>query len=329
MAPLPLSSPAIGTGIIPVLGYIFPISEKDKISPPSQVGVAGLYSNDGSRGYALGAELYFGQNRYKTTFGYVHGNLDYNIYGPGLLSLSGAKLPLEQSGHAFFGEFLRRLWYGFFLGPRFFSGSSVITLRTSSIDTISIPPDLGFHTTMRAIGFRLQRDTRPNQFYPTTGTFTDFTGDFFSQAIGSKYTFQSYKLTYNRYASLSKNQVLAFGSYFCGTDGQPPFYGNCIYGTQSQLRGYTAGRYFDRYLMASQLEYRLVLPLRLGLVAFGGVGGVIPGAEQFLIRNSHFLPSGGVGLRFELSKKYHVNLRADIAEGKDGHTFGMGVGEAF
>ncbi len=35
VAPLPLSSPAIGSGIIPVLGYIFPFSSKDKISPPS------------------------------------------------------------------------------------------------------------------------------------------------------------------------------------------------------------------------------------------------------------------------------------------------------
>jgi hypothetical protein len=48
-----------------------------------------------------------------------------------------------------------------------------------------------------------------------------------------------------------------------------------------------------------------------------------------MVQSSHFLPSGGGGLRFELSKKYHVNLRADIAQGRDGHTFGMGVGEAF
>ena len=34
-------------------------------------------------------------------------------------------------------------------------------------------------------------------------------------------------------------------------------------------------------------------------------------------------------MRFLLSKKYHVNLRADIAQGTDGHSFGMGVGEAF
>jgi hypothetical protein len=75
----------------------------------------------------------------------------------------------------------------------------------------------------------------------------------------------------------------------------------------------------------------LVLPKRFGLVVFGGLGGVIPGGSQALqvVQTSHFLPSGGGGLRFELSKKYHVNLRADIAQGRDGHTFGMGVGEAF
>ncbi len=81
--------------------------------------------------------------------------------------------------------------------------------------------------------------------------------------------------------------------------------------------------------MTAQIEYRLSLPKRLGLVAFGGVGGVIPGADQFLIRNRYFLPSGGVGLRFMLRRQYQVNLRTDIAQGKDGHVFSMGLGEAF
>jgi hypothetical protein len=34
-------------------------------------------------------------------------------------------------------------------------------------------------------------------------------------------------------------------------------------------------------------------------------------------------------VRFLLNKKYHVNLRADAAIGKNGHTWAMGVGEAF
>jgi hypothetical protein len=54
----------------------------------------------------------------------------------------------------------------------------------------------------------------------------------------------------------------------------------------------------------------------------------MPGSSQ-LVESSKFLPGGGGGLRFQLSKKYHVNLRADIAQGTDGHTFSMGVGEAF
>src|SRR5208282_3481974 len=166
--------------------------------------------------------------------------------------------------------------WNFFLGPRFFNGDSVLTLKTTNVEGIAVPPDLGLHDTLRSIGFRLQRDTRPNHFYPISGTFTDFTTDFFSEALGSKYSYQSYKLTFNKFTSLTKNQVLAFGSYFCGTGGQPPFYGNCICGSQNQLRGYTAGRYFDRYMLDSQLEYRLVLPKRFGLVAFGGLGGVIP-----------------------------------------------------
>ena len=94
------------------------------------------------------------------------------------------------------------------------------------------------------------------------------------------------------------------------------------------MRGYIAGRYLDRYLAATQLEYRLALPKRFGLVAFGGLGGVIPGGNQGF-KESFSLPAGGVGTRFNLSSKFHVNLRADVAFGKDGHTWSMGVGEAF
>jgi hypothetical protein len=49
---------------------------------------------------------------------------------------------------------------------------------------------------------------------------------------------------------------------------------------RNQLRGYTAGRFLDRYMLASQVEYRMELRWRLGLVGFGGLGGVIPGEDQ-------------------------------------------------
>jgi outer membrane protein assembly factor BamA len=326
-APLPISSPALGSGIVPVAAYIFSLSATDKTSPPSVLGAAGLATNNGSRGFVAGGELYFKENTYRITAAFVRGNLDYDLYGLGA-GTSQLRLPLNQNGQGFFGEFLRRLGWKFFVGPRFLTGNSLIAVRSADVGTAPLPPDLGLHTTLTALGFRVDRDTSPNRFYPTTGTLVDFTGDFFSQSLGSKYSFQSYKFTFNKYGSLTRNQVLAFGTFACVTAGQPPFYGNCIYGTNSQLRGYIAGRYLDRYMVTTQLEYRLALPKRFGLVAFGGLGEVIPGGNQ-PFRMTSFLPSGGAGARFELSKTYHVNLRVDFAQGKDSHTWSMGVGEAF
>jgi outer membrane protein assembly factor BamA len=329
VAPLPISSPAIGSGIVPVLGYIFPFSANDKVSPPSTIGVAGLITNNGSRGFAIGGQLFLKQNTYQITAGFIHGNVNYDIYGNGIAP--NLKLPLQQTGEAFLGEFLRRIGWNFFAGPRFITGRSFLTVIPNRDSMFPIPTEVGLHTNLTAMGARLTRDTRPNHFYPVGGTFFTVTSDFFSQELGSKYSFQSYRSAFDKYWSLGKSQVLAYDANFCGTGGKAPFYGNCIYGTNNELRGYTAGRYFTRYALATQLEYRLVLPKRFGLVAFGGLGGVIPSGNQLAqrIQNSHFLPSGGGGLRFELSKKYHVNLRADIAQGVDGHTFGMGIGEAF
>jgi hypothetical protein len=84
VAPLPISSPAIGSGIVPVIGYIFPFSKSDKVSPPSAVGVAGLITNNGSRGFAIGEQFFLKENTYEITSGFARGNVDYNIYGTGI-----------------------------------------------------------------------------------------------------------------------------------------------------------------------------------------------------------------------------------------------------
>lgn len=328
VAPLPMVSPAIGSGIIPVLGYIFPFEQKDNASPPSVIGAAGLITNNGSRGFGLGTDLFLKKDSYELKSFYAHGNINYDLYGVGFLKGdSQLKLPLVQTGQIFFVEFLRRVFWDIFVGPRFVNGSSFITINPSSALASLIPPDAGLHTNLRAIGFRTIRDSRANRFYPTQGTLLDFTGDFFSQGLGSKYSFQSYKFTFNKYFGFGSKQVLAYNLFLCATGGRPPFYGNCIYGANNELRGYQAGRFLDRYMYATQLEYRLVLLWRLGLVAFGGVGSVAPGPAKF--RTDQFLPAAGTGVRFLLSKPYHVNLRTDFAWGKQTFTWSVGVAEAF
>ena len=327
-APIPISSPAIGSGIVLAGGYIFPLRKSDKVSQPSTIGSAVLITDNGSRGWGLGGDFYFKQDTYDITTIYFRGNINYDFYGIGTASGDeGRKLPLKQTGEVFLGDFLYRLGWKFSVGPRLLAGNSTITLRSSSDSDLPPPPDIGLHTGLTALGFHVNRDTRPNRFYPTSGILFDFTSMFFSDALGSKYSFESYRFMFNYYHSLGKKQVLAYNLYTCATAGDPPFYGECIYGTNSELRGYVAGRYIDRDMIATQVEFRRSLPWRFGIVVFGGLGEVAPSIEEF--RGDNILPAIGGGLRFKVSTKYNVNLRADLAQGKDGHTFSMGIGEAF
>lgn len=84
VAPLPISSPALGTGIIPVLGYIFPFRRDDKVSPPSVVAATGLVTNNGSRAFAAYTDLFVREDTYRITAVYARGNLNYDLYGIGL-----------------------------------------------------------------------------------------------------------------------------------------------------------------------------------------------------------------------------------------------------
>ncbi|MGB8324063.1 MAG: hypothetical protein WCE52_13985, partial [Candidatus Acidiferrum sp.] len=201
VAPLPIVSPAIGSGIVPVLGYIFPFRESDKVSPPSVIGAAGFVTNNGSRGFALGADLFLKENRYELKSIYGRGSVDYKLYGLGYISGStGPGLPLEQTGQLLFVEFLRNIGSRIFVGPRFMNGDSRITVSNSPDRSgVVVPPDVGLETNLRSIGFRVIRDSRTNRFYPTDGMLIDFTGDFYSQNLGSKYSFQSYNFHFDKY----------------------------------------------------------------------------------------------------------------------------------
>src|SRR5258705_12972877 len=62
IAPIPISSPAVGSGLVLAVGYVFKLNQEDKLSPPSTLGLAGAFTNSGSRGGLIGGRLYFSEN---------------------------------------------------------------------------------------------------------------------------------------------------------------------------------------------------------------------------------------------------------------------------
>ena len=56
------------------------LHKSDTVSPASVVGVAGVVTNNGSRGFAAYADLFFGKDTYRVASGYLRGNINYDLY---------------------------------------------------------------------------------------------------------------------------------------------------------------------------------------------------------------------------------------------------------
>ncbi len=328
IAPIPISSPAFGSGLLLITGYVFKLNEEDKTSPPSWLGGAGAFTNNGTRALVLGARLYFQENKYQTTVAVGKGRANLDFFGIGRIpGRAPISVPLSMDGTIFFGELMRKTRRDIFIGPRF-----QYRKVGARIDGLVPPggfevPEIDIRSNSVALGFHVQRDLRDSTFYATKGNLFDFTADFFDQAWGSRREYQVYKVSYNGFHEVAPRQVLAYRAMACSANGSVPFYDLCLFGFNNDLRGYTTGEFQNRRMFAGQAEYRVELKKRLGVAAFGGVGGVARRWGDF--RSDELLPAAGAGLRFKLDKKNHINYRIDVAFGREGRTLSIGIGEAF
>lgn len=327
-APIPITSPAFGSGMILGAGYVFKLNPEDKASPPSSVGLAGAFTSSGSRGIVLGGKFHFSENKYQASFAVAKGRANYQYFGIGQLpGRDPVSVEIKQSGSIFFAEFMRNFGKKVFIGPRYQYRKLTASIGGEMTQGGFEIPVIDLRSTTAAIGFHVQRDTTDNSFYPTKGSTINFTGDFFAKPLGSNRTYQTYKASYNGYHTIGKGQVLAYRGMGCSVSDTTPFFDLCLYGTGSDLRGYTAGEFQNHRMFATQAEYRRELPYRLGFVAFAGIGGVARHWDDFRINK--LLPGAGVGLRFKLDKTNHINYRIDLGFGRNGHTLSLSVSEAF
>ena len=88
------------------------------------------------------------------------------------------------------------------------------------------------------------------------------------------------------------------------------------------------GRYRDKASWATQAEWRQHVSGRWGATAFVGLGGIAPSAGT-IIDKGKLLPAGGIGLRYRPFRSNDVQLRVDLAAGKDDHAVYVGIAEAF
>jgi hypothetical protein len=81
LAPIPINSPAIGAGLEWVAARVFPLNKEDRISPPSSLGIGGVFTNNGSRAVAAGGRLYLKEDKYRLATGIGGASVNLDVYG--------------------------------------------------------------------------------------------------------------------------------------------------------------------------------------------------------------------------------------------------------
>lgn len=333
VAPIPVSNPAFGTGLA-AAGVLFynPNQSKD----PWISGVGGGYTSSKTWGVGAFHRMQLGHDRYRVMAfaGYGDAHLDFYGIGP---EAGAAGVSVEMNDKAFVGladaqyqpftkGFLRHVYVGlrvFYLGM-----DSRLTVPPPPNRPDLDPPDLERKSTLGMAGGSFTFDSLDNSLQPHKGV--NFTMTFLQgqKWMGSDFRHTKLQMAGNAFFSLGKGTVLGIRKQLCGVSDDAPYYDLCMFGQQGDLRGYESGRYRDGASWALQGELRQHMAGRWGMVAFYGVGGIAEDTKA-IWKHSSVMTSGGAGVRYLASRSANVNLRADIAWGKDGPAFYFGIGEAF
>jgi hypothetical protein len=328
--PVVRSTPQLGFALGAVGALLFNI---DSASPKSIVGVGGAYSDTQSWLAEIGSRVYFQNGARTGALGFLFFGFNYDFFGVGFeQGNAGQSVGVAQNGDSQMIEYLGRLIGRLYIGPRYVHRGVGTSLRklesTSPTDTVAILAGSDNSYQVSALGLQGRYDTRNITDEPTNGTLGEIQAMFSRGWLGSDPQFNWYRGWINQYVALSSHQaVLALRLQGCSAGSAAPVWEYCLYGLNSDLRGYSAGRYRDKTMFTGQAEFRIPIVDKFGAVAFGGLGAVEPSFSDLAM--DQLLPAGGVGLRYLVWEPWHVKVGADVAWGRNGAAFYLRLGEAY
>jgi outer membrane protein assembly factor BamA len=324
--PIPMSNPTIGVGLGAAAMFLYPV---DKKSPVSSTTAGAFYTNNDSWGAGVRQTTFLAEDQFRLNGLFGYGNINLDFYGLGTdAGNRGVSVPITEKGFFFMPDVLTRIAGRLYGGVRyrFIQMESDFDLNKLLNNNINFePPTIKVRSS--GAGLVMNYDSRDNPYNAYKGIFLDLNAIFAAKALGGDTDYQIYQAAYNYYHTLAEHMILAYRAFGKFTAGDVPFYDLSFFGVHNDLRGYPAGRYVDKMMFATQLEYRWRFWKRWGMVAFAGVGEVARNLSDF--NTQDLLPSAGAGLRFMVSEVHRVNISVDYAQGKDGGAVYFYIGESF
>ncbi|WP_289997422.1 BamA/TamA family outer membrane protein [Photorhabdus laumondii] len=325
--PGPFYTPELGAGLgVAVIGLYRP-DNNDHTSQISSLSLNGFASSTGAFGFTFDNYNFFADDQWRFFLSGTLNNVPTYYWGTGYQA--GKTDDRKEKYHSQELHLQPRVLYRVADSTYLGAGWNFSSLHAKDPDNgakkLFAAENDGRSILSSGVSAYFSYDTR--DFLPNAhqGHVLDITYTHFSPALGSDRRFNTVDLQYSTYYQLDEKSVLAFDSYGRFTDGQVPWNMLSMLGNSHRMRGYYEGRYRDKNVISTQLEYRHKLDWRHGFVLWAGAGTLSHYAKD--IGSENWLPTVGAGYRFEFKPK--MNVRLDFGIGKKSNGFYFQVGEAF
>jgi len=311
-------TPEKGLGIGALYVGLYNLSDS-KLSQPSSVSLNSYYSENNSYGVSLKNKNFFELDKNRL---FIHANIANDasyFYG-----LSGESEDVTGYNSEEFSAdviWLRKVASDIYLGigvkGAYINPSDIDVNPTSNTDLLVKDSSMGG-------SIKIDYDSRDNVDNAFKGINL---GVQFNQMYSNSQseTYEQYQVYYSQYHQFQNlTGTLAWQVKAEFNSDDTPFVQLANLGGDEKLRGYIEGRYVDNNMVFSQVEYRIPIYWRVGMVFWTGAGSV---ANDISGLFADTLISYGTGFRFNI--KDRVNLRADIGFGDDGAEFYLNINEVF
>lgn len=320
VVPIPSSNPTLDTGLVLGGAYFYSQSEEQKIAQPASVtAVAGMYTSNDSKAYAIAQRNYWHQDTWRFGGAIGHADLKLTLLSPNG-SGTGQSTNWRIRGNFVQAQLSRKVGGNWYIG---FTGRFVDVDQELELDSGSIYFDDVADVKSGGIGANIEYDSRDMPFNTYAGRSFQLKTLFNDQSLGSDETYQSYGMAYRSYHEMSIPVVLAWEVKGCLKVGTAPLWDACKIG----LRGFSATDYLGKSSVSAQFEARWRMSRKWGLVGFGGAGFI--GETYSRVRERELIPSYGFGLRYMVLAAKRINVRLDYARSTDSDAIHLSVGEAF
>ena len=331
MAPVVSYAPETNFGFGIGAKYLFKFNGSGEETRVSNMPMTAQYTLNSQFFLYSGFEIFTNQEKWVITGNFLFQNYPRIYYGIGNDTPESAEEQYDYTQFLFEPIFLKQMFDRYLFIGAGIRYNHIYSVEFEDDGIIAANAREGTRgSTSAGVEVAALYDNRDVILNASKGWYLEFTHGEYFEALGGTQRFDLTRLDVRHFLKLGddRNDILAFQFFGRTVRGNQPFSEYSFFGSTEIMRGYQEGRFVDRDMLATQVEYRKRFgESRWGAVAFLGTGNVYNDVKDFQFQT--LKPNYGLGLRWMLDKSENLNIRFDWGFGQGTNNVYLSIAEAF